>query len=282
MKKYGLLAVLTFMMLLAGNVNAADVGDVAIHGFLSQGYMVSTDNNFLTNTEKGSFEFNEVGINFSTWLTSDLRAGIQLFARDLGDVGNDEITIDWAYADYHWRDWLGLRVGKIKTAHGLYNEIRDIDMLRVPILLPQSVYQEQVRDSQIAMKGVGIYGKTPYWAIGAFAYQLTVGTVDIAPNSGPAKNASARGTVSQFDVDHAYNAGLKWLTPLDGLQLSGTVYEIGYEVELEGSSTPLDFESMIFYTGGVEYIWEELILTAEYMRLQAHAKVKLNLVVFAQ
>jgi len=206
MKKYRLIAALIFMILLASNVHAGDVGDVAIHGFLSQGYIVSTDNNYLTNTEKGSFEFNEVGINFSTWLTSDLRAGIQLFARDLGDLGNDEITIDWAYADYHWRDWLGLRVGKIKITHGFYNETRDIDMLRVPILLPQNLYQEQVRDAQIAMKGVGIYGKTPYWPIGAFAYQLLAGTVDIAPDSGPAKNASAQGTVSQFDVDYAYYA----------------------------------------------------------------------------
>ena len=98
-----------FIFLPAGHAFAGDVGDVEIHGFISQGYLWTTDNNYLADTEKGSFEFNELGINFSTWLSADLRAGIQLFARDLGTIGNDEITIDWAYADYHWRDWLGLR-----------------------------------------------------------------------------------------------------------------------------------------------------------------------------
>ncbi len=36
---------------------------------------------------------------------------MQLFARDLGDIGNDEIQLDWAYADYFWIKWLSLRVG---------------------------------------------------------------------------------------------------------------------------------------------------------------------------
>ena len=36
-----------------------------IHGFVSQGFIKSTDNNYLGQSERGSFEFTEVGINFT-------------------------------------------------------------------------------------------------------------------------------------------------------------------------------------------------------------------------
>ena len=109
-------------------------------------------NNWLGSTEDGSYEFNEMGINFSTELTDDLHVGVQFFSRDLGTIGNDDIKVDWAFADYHWKDWLGVRVGKIRIPYGLYNEIRDIDILRLSIILPQSVYSEIARDSQTALK----------------------------------------------------------------------------------------------------------------------------------
>ncbi len=217
MKKYRLLASFIFILLLAGNVHGSEFGGVAIHGFLSQGYLASTENNYLAETNKGSFEFNEMGINFSTWLTSDLRAGIQLFARDLGDVGNDEIVVDWAYADYHWRDWLGLRVGKIKVANGYFNETRDVDMLRVSILLPESIYPEMFRDSIVAMKGAGLYGKTPDWPIGAFAYQLAAGTVDIAIEGGAGK---------KLDTELQTFAQLSGKVDAHFIELKGTGFRI--------------------------------------------------------
>ena len=120
---------------------------IDIHGYISQGYLISNRNNFLANTENGTFHFNELGINFSTELTEKIRLGIQFAARDLGDSGNDKVIIDWAYADYQWRDWLGLRLGKIKMPVGFYNKTRDIDMLRTFILLPQGIYLENYRDA---------------------------------------------------------------------------------------------------------------------------------------
>ena len=118
-----------------------EFGDVDIHGFVSQGYLQSDENNFImAQTKEGTFEFNELGINFTTMLLPHLRAGVQLFAKDLGVIGNDQVEIDWAYGDYRWKDWAGIRVGILKIPHGLYSETRDIDALRTCILLPQSVY----------------------------------------------------------------------------------------------------------------------------------------------
>ncbi len=60
----------------------ADDNMVDIHGFVAQGYLKSDHNNFLADTEDGSFQFNEMGINFSTSMGENLRLGMQLFSRD--------------------------------------------------------------------------------------------------------------------------------------------------------------------------------------------------------
>jgi len=80
-----------------------------IHAFVSQGYFRSTKNNYLVQeSTRGSFEFTEVGINFTQLLTDDLRTGIQIFARQLGKDGDFRARMDWFYLDYHLADWLGI------------------------------------------------------------------------------------------------------------------------------------------------------------------------------
>ena len=38
---------------------------------------------------------------------------------------------DWFDLDYRWKDWLGLRAGRVKLPYGLYNDTSDIDAARV-------------------------------------------------------------------------------------------------------------------------------------------------------
>ncbi len=69
-----------------GDMNAAE-HEVDIHGFISQGYIKSSEYNYIvSDSEDGSFQFNEFGINFTSNLTDDIHMGMQLIARDLGDL----------------------------------------------------------------------------------------------------------------------------------------------------------------------------------------------------
>src|SRR5437588_62671 len=63
---------------------------VEVHGFISQGVLRTTANNYLARSDSGigSFEFTEIGINFTKSLTDRLRFGLQLFSRDLGPAGD--------------------------------------------------------------------------------------------------------------------------------------------------------------------------------------------------
>lgn len=132
---------------------------VQVHGFVSQGFIYTNDNNWLTmNTSQGSAAFTDFGLNLSTPLTDRLRVGAQVYDHNLGRLGQYHPSLDWAVADYRFKSWFGVRGGKVKTTLGLYNDTQDLDFLHIFALLPQSIYPTDIRDATIAHVGGDIYG----------------------------------------------------------------------------------------------------------------------------
>lgn len=265
-------------ILLANGVNAhAGEGELAIHGFVSQGYMKSSDNNFLTETDKGSFQFNEMGLNFGYDTGGNVKVGAQLFARDLGDIGEDKVMVSWAYGDYKWRDWLGLRAGIMKFGLGIYNETRDVDSLRTCLLLPQSVYNEGFRDVGQGTKGVALYGNVPMGAGGLLKYDFKMIDVQIPVDSGAAAFIKQRNPafaeIYSLDFDPTFFGSVNWYTPLEGLVLgvSGYSTESKYEVNMYNPGLDMyidldidnkDQRALVY---SIEYTFRNLILASEYM-----------------
>ena len=248
--------------------NPDDVLSIEIHAFGSQGFMVSTANNYLADSHHGSFEFTEVGLNFTKQLTSKLRTGFQLFTHKLGPTGNFDIKADWFYLDYRWKDWLGFRAGRTKLPFGLYNDSSDIDAARVPILLPQSVYPAANRDYLLAQTGGEIYGYISMRKAGALEYRLYGGTIflDIAQTPG---------IVQILDLKVPYLAGarLMWETPLDGLRVGGSFQTLRIDTKLNispsvaGPGGVVDVEIPAYlWVASIEYSAHRLLLAAEYSR----------------
>jgi hypothetical protein len=242
-----------------------------LHGFVSQGFINTTDNNYLAQSERGSLEFAEAGINVTKAVSDKLRLGVQLFTRDLGPIGNYDAKFDWFYLDYHAFDWLGLRAGRVKLPFGLYNEISDIDAARVPILLPQSVYSTRNRDFLLAQTGFELYGYIPLDATGAFDYRLYAGTIFL--------ELPPRSSVSLLELNIPYVTGgrLMYETPLPGLRVGGSAqwlrldFTVGpitagpptMPMMLPGGTGRL---SAVLWVTSAEYISENLLLAAEYGR----------------
>ena len=255
---------------------AVELGGVDIHGFVSQGLILSDQYNYLANDSKeGSFQYNELGINFGKDLTDKLRLGIQLFSRDVGDAGNNKITVDWAYGDYRIQDWLGLRAGRIKLPLGLYNETRDIDMLRTNIIMPQSLYPDLLRDTTIAANGAGAYGNIDLSGAGSLDYQAIAGQLNIDNESGFEKYFNNRGwgqfsATGDSDTDITVSGSLKWNTPIDGLLLGvsalHSTINTPISVTFLGNAPGENESENTFYTASAEYTWEDLVITAEYQR----------------
>jgi len=253
---------------------------VEVHGFVSQGFIKTNANNYLAKSKDGSFEFSEVGINFTKNLTDRMRVGIQLFTHDLGPLGNYRTRFDWFYLDYHFFDWFGIRAGRTKLPFGLYNESSDIDAARVPILLPQSVYPVSNREFLLAQTGAEIYGNVPLGLAGSVEYRLYGGTVFF-------DTADAASTFANIDVPYIFGGRLMWQTPLEGLQVGGSVQKL----RLDGDYTvpaaqiaplqmtgglPADFANPVpiripalLAVASLEYSAHDLLLASEYSRWRA-------------
>jgi hypothetical protein len=121
---------------------------VQLHGFGTEGYIYTNDNNWLTMaTSKGSFNFTDVGLNLSTQVTDKVRIAAQGYDRDLGQLGKWHPQFDFYMADVRPKPWLGFRGGRVKTVMGLYTDSQDMDFDHTFALLPQSMYPIDMRDS---------------------------------------------------------------------------------------------------------------------------------------
>jgi len=259
-------AVILFM----GICSSAMAEDVQIHGFISQGYLKTDKNNYLADTDDGTFQFNEMGINFTTYATQRLKIGCQFFARDLGSVGNDDMVVNWAFAEYNFRNWLGLRAGLIKIPFGFYNDTRDYDSLRTAIFLPSSVYYEYFRDGTNNLKGIEIFGSQSIGILGMLKYQLLTGETQIPLDSGTAELVSKilypDMDIINMDVGPVYTANLQWLTFVDGLRLGFTYSKTDYTYEgINNGTIDVKFKatSQQWSSISIEYVWNNLVIAAE-------------------
>ena len=243
-----------------------DLASVDIHAFVSQGFIATNRNNYLdVNTTHGSFQFSEVGINFTKTLLEQLRTGIQFFAQDLGPTGTYNARVDWAYLDYRFSDWLGLRAGRVKLPFGLYNEINDVDSARVAVLLPQSVYPLSNRDFLLAQTGGELYGYLKFGGGGAIDYHGYAGTIFLNTTGQP----DSPFDVLSLNTPFLVGGRVMWETPLEGLRLGGSVQTLRLDTRLllKKSMKTVDVQiPATLSVASIEYSAHDLLLAAEYSR----------------
>ena len=250
-----------------------------VHAFISQGFIKTSSNNYLSYSQRGAFDFTEVGANVTKNLTDDLRFGVQLFARDLGPQGSFVPQFNWAYLDYRFRDWLGIRGGRTKIPFGLYNEGSEADSARVPILLPQSVYPIDNQDYLLAQTGGEVYGNLRIGAAGAFEYRAYGGTLQVTtPASAPGL------TVTNLNTPYVFGGRLTWSPPIDGLSIGATYQSLRFDWDYDvaaAQAAPLQQVGLLpkslngtipvqfyveLYVASLEYQSRGLLLATEYSR----------------
>lgn len=242
---------------------------VELHGFASQGFILTLNNDYLADkTTRGSFKFSEVGINFTKQLNETLRFGVQLFAQDLGPTGDYKAKVDWFYLDYRWRDWLGIRAGRMKIPYGLHNEIQDVDAARVPVLLPPSVYPLQSRQILFAQTGAELYGFVRSPAAGALEYRLFGGTIFLDSDSLTPPGSPFD---LEFRVPYVVGGRVIWETPITRLRFAGSVEQVRLDttVFIPGMASLSITSKSLLWVASAEYALHDLVLTSEYSRWRA-------------
>ncbi|HEV2646667.1 MAG TPA: hypothetical protein VGU46_09910 [Acidobacteriaceae bacterium] len=264
----------------AGQAQSVDDLNVQVHGYVTQGFIYTTHNNWnTTESTDGSPAWNDAVLNITAQPNAKLHIGVQGRYSLLGDEGN-QITLDWAQLDYKVNDYFGVRAGKVKSPLGLYNETQDIDPAQLWILLPQSVYPLASRNALLAHYGGVVYGSLRLGQhMGKLQYRVFGGERVLAPDDGYFQQLRDAGlTVPNGISGETAGGSVRWETPVRGLMFGASEHS----GSPSGAVTAGPFSGMVtvpsfrqvFYFG--KYEKGRVTLASEFSRLQTEVDVRLT------
>jgi len=206
---------------------------IQTHGFASQALIFTTDNNFFGDSEHGSADFTELGLNASFKLSPNIRLAAQLISRHAGEFYNGSPWLDYALIDINFmsthQHQLGSYIGRVKNPVGLYNDTRDVAHTRQGVFAPQVIYFDKVRNLIMSADGLHLYSN----------HFLSTGNLLIQAGAGYA--------LPDKNVEYAY-MGQNWAGELEGNNLSffgRVMYEHDggrWIFSLSGANLSIDFD----------------------------------------
>ncbi|MBT3047146.1 MAG: OprO/OprP family phosphate-selective porin [Candidatus Thiodiazotropha sp. (ex Clathrolucina costata)] len=251
------LSLIAHAWLSVGAVTAAETdkfdGMFQVHGFLTQAYVRTTDNHFFGDSEDGSFDFRELGINASYRLSPRVMASAQLLSRRAGEMYDGSPDLDFAQLEYTVHsdedDRVGLLIGRSKNSFGFYNDTRDVAATRPGIFMPQAIYWDRVRNMVLSSDGGQLHAERQHESH-RFELRFIGGKTPIDEN-----------------VENSYlNPAFDPKMEQDGITLGGRLlYEWDggrFRLALSGASLTLDAETSLLPDGEIEIDYR--VLSAQY------------------
>lgn len=157
-------SLLASLSILGSSVSLADVSvleEIKWHGFLSQSFVMTDENEFLGTSSDGSFKHNSVGLNASWKPSNKVQLSIQGLFKQIGNAQPKGTQLDYAIADLTLVDEFdhgaGLRLGRLKNPFGFFNETRDVAATRPSLLLAESIYIDYLQSIFHSMDSIGLY-----------------------------------------------------------------------------------------------------------------------------
>lgn len=254
----GRLAILSAVAVSAFTARAVDMGGVAVHGSLSSTASYSPDYNYLGDT-KDSLDLNqnELILNGTKRFDNGIKLAAQVYAYEL--AGYEDMTVDFANVDYSFRQEIGARVGRNKMPVGFYNEVQDLDQVRVFASLPLNFYGRAGRAFGASYDGASLYGNVGAGKLGSFDYQLFAGWMPSLDEDMPFMKGLG---ASALDINQVYGLSLVWNAPVDGLRF-GYSYQKVPEIDLVSGPaiSTVDYQAQVV---SAEYTRGKWTASAEY------------------
>ena len=263
-----------FVLLCAftGGVQAQEIAGIVVHGFVTQGFLFSSKNNYLSmKSSDGSPQWTDAAVNVSDSLSDKLRVGIQLHMYQLGEFGGSNVQVDWALGDYRVNDYFGIRAGKVKTVWGLFTDSQDVDEVFLWILLPQGSYSIDHKSFYLAHIGGEVYGQVFLGKrAGTIRYEAYAGQSTVDLNDGYIKQFAESGLVFTSALGgKTYGGDLQWDTPLKGLTFgySGDMQAVDGTAPAGGIHSPALLAPSIY----ARFNRGKFYFAAEYDRIPINA-----------
>lgn len=239
------------------------------HGFLSQGVIKTSENRFFGDSKDASWEFTDIGLG-ATWQPSPrLQLSAQAIYRQAGETSPDDINLDYGFLNItainQPQFGLGFRAGRIKNPYGLYNETRDVASTRPSVLLPESIYQDTLRDLFHSSDSASIYGYREWGNI-----LINVDVVYGKPNF----NKQAEDILIPGPQPGTMENEALWVSRIlleyDGGRVRGGFSFSDVDTRIDTATTtvglfPGHFNA-ILRLWSFEYNWEKWQFTTEYLR----------------
>lgn len=237
--------------------------------FVSQTAIYSSDYNFLSRSDdRVSFDLWEAGLLFTATLENDLSFSAQLLGRKVSEFSDEDIRLDYAFLSYPiYRDYqqtLGVRLGRIRSSYGFYNETRDIPHTRTGIVMPQSVYFDKTRNSFFSSDGIEFYAFRDFGEFSdqRLSFQVFISQpVEDKEETQEAASIKAR----NLDGDKSLLAKLSYGSEIEGFRVAFTYYRPEYDVAV---SVPVSLAPVIFVQeDNAAFYSENLVTSLEYNML---------------
>ncbi len=155
--------------------------DLSFAGFASQGVSYTSDNQFFDEEDSTSFNMTILALQANYLFNDKIRLSGQVMYRNWGKI--ESARIDFLVADYQFINQqnynIGFRLGRIKSDLGVFNSTRDIPSARPSIFLPQSVYQDTLRDTTTSYDGISLYGNQVF-ELGRLNWTLAYGRYPVS------------------------------------------------------------------------------------------------------
>jgi len=255
----------------AVNSYAYTVGNVSIHGFGGWAYTkTDNENSYLNGTKDGNYETFNFSLNISAKPYEQLTIYIQPGFNE--DRNENEVEMDYAFAEWSFSDALKFRAGKVKAPFMFCTEVYDVGTIRPFFFLP-GLYQELVAE---AYKGGGITGSFTRWEW-ELMYDIYGGKLDLLPKY--VYTSQAYDFVSTTPIVSDMIGGRMIINPpLEGIGFGFSFYTGDTEFERDGlpNDESIADKYTIFGFSG-EYQTDSWRVRCEYLLQKDSPKLDMDL-----
>lgn len=241
-----------------------------LHGFITQGYFLTSDNAILrpSDQDNGSLDFREIGLNGSYQFSNAVSFALQGLHRKTG--GAEEARLDYAVLDLCIGslvdgEW-GLRLGRVKNPFGLYNETRDVAFTRPSVFVPQGIYYDRSRSLVHSTDGGQLYVN----------FQSRFGFLQLQTNMGVAENNNKELEMAIFSFDapgelvskrENYWSRIKFESLSGDLELAVSYADVVLDYK-PGAGDPFSAGTTRYrpFVLSAQYDWNRVTFSAEYLK----------------
>src|SRR5690606_12145852 len=227
------------------------------HAFFSQGFVYTSDNNFAGPSDDSvSAEFSELGLIVGGQLFDNVQVVAQVLSRNMGEMSDGGLQLDYGFLSYQFlSDWdrsLGVKVGRVRSPLGFFNETRDVAHTRTSSLLPQSIYMDRLRNLVFARDGIQLFGDIQFGS-SLLSWDLVYAEIQINEEYLP-EVVGGQDLPGKVDAPYLPMARVIWDWDAGRTRLGLTYHPLKYRYKAAATD--------LYSSGTVEF--ENWILSAEY------------------